>query len=30
MNNRSFCYDLKIIAATVTGVFRSKPADLTP
>lgn len=30
VNNRSFCYDLKIIAATVTGVFRSKPADLTP
>lgn len=30
VKNRSFCYDLKIIAATVTGVFRSKPADLTP
>ncbi len=30
VNNRSFSYDLKIIAATVTGVFRAKPADLTP
>ena len=30
VNRRSFSYDLKIIAATITGVFRSKPADLTP
>ncbi len=30
VNNRSFCYDLKIITATITGVFTSKPADLTP
>jgi len=30
VSRRSFCYDLKIITATVTGVFKSKPADLTP
>ncbi len=30
VNRRSFCYDLKIITATITGVFTSKPADLTP
>ena len=30
VKRKSFCYDLKIITATVTGVFRSKPADLTP
>lgn len=30
VNRRSFCYDLKIITATIAGVFTSKPADLTP
>ncbi len=30
VNRRSFGYDLKIIAATIAGVFTSKPADLTP
>ena len=30
MSDGSFGYDLKIIAATIAGVFTSKPADLTP
>jgi len=30
VNQRSFCYDLKIITATITGVFKSETANLDP
>ncbi len=30
VKRKSFCYDLSIITATLTGLFRSKPANLDP